>query len=540
MTQVIIFTGTSRTDPKNKIYPQQDMTASILMRPLGAYQVASILRANGYTVQVIDRFHWLIREKGREFYREVIRPHIGPDTLWIGWSNTFWEGDPRAGPEDLKNIGYLAEAARSVGMREEGLQAMQNYRQEINPNIKFVVGGAKTWRWSQQDFKFFDYYVEGYADVMALELTNWLAGRGDKPASRPNDDGSEILDYDKRGDKFDFVNHVHRWHPTDYINQGTSLPIEIARGCIFRCAYCSFPLNNKKKLDFIREPEQLKEEFVRNYEEYGVTKYYYGDDTHNDSVEKLEFLYDKVYSQLPFKIEFATYLRLDLLAAHPQTIPLLLESGLVGTFFGIESFNKDANKTVGKGATEEKIYENLYKCKDVWKDKVHIHAGLITGLPNDSEDTILDWGMRATSKESPIDYAMITELHLFPKWGKDTHWLNKMELNPAFYGYEFEEDGIQYTNNVGLTKRRAAQLAVDLLKNMDEQKKGKDWSMNKSQMQGWYSFAHAANCGMTTHEYLNKGRLDILNRRESILNDYYLKLKNGAKIEQNRKDSYDG
>ena len=117
MTQVIIFTGTSRTDPKNKIYSQQDMTASILMRPLGAYQVASILRANGYTVQVIDRFHWLIREKGREFYREVIRPHIGPDTLWIGWSNTFWEGDPRAGPEDLKNIGYLAEAARSVGMR---------------------------------------------------------------------------------------------------------------------------------------------------------------------------------------------------------------------------------------------------------------------------------------------------------------------------------------------------------------------------------------------------------------------------------------
>ena len=60
---------------------------------------------------------------------------------------------------------------------------------------------------------------------------------------------------------------------------------------------------------------------------------------------------------------------------------MLLESGLVGTFFGIESFNKDANKTVGKGASEEKIYENLWKCKDVWKDKVpYPSAGLITGL----------------------------------------------------------------------------------------------------------------------------------------------------------------
>ena len=133
----------------------------------------------------------------------------------------------------------------------------------------------------------------------------------------------------------------------------------------------------------------------------------------------------------------------------------------------------------GKGASEEKIYENLWKCKDVWKDKV-LSRFNNRFVPNDSEDTILDWGMRATSKESSIDYAMITELHLFPKWGKDTHWLNKMELNPAFYGYEFEEDGIQYTNNVGLTKKQRPQLAVDLLKNMDEQKKGKDWFNNKS------------------------------------------------------------
>ena len=101
--------------------------------------------------------------------------------------------------------------------------------------------------------------------------------------------------------------------------------------------------------------------FITNYEKYGITKYYYGDDTHNDSMHKLEFLYNEIYSKLPFKIEFATYLRLDLLAAHPESISLLKESGLVGTFFGIETFNHASNKSVGKGATEEKIYEKYKK-----------------------------------------------------------------------------------------------------------------------------------------------------------------------------------
>lgn len=519
MAQVVIFTGVSRTDP-TKTFEVQDQAATILARPLGAYQVASILRNHGYTVQVIDRWHWFVREKGVPFFQDIVRKYIGPETLWVGWSNTFWEGKPRQ--DGMLQNAYLQPAAEAVGLTEKGLNAFYMWRDRYNPNMKFVVGGAKTWRWSQQDFKFFDFYVEGYADRMAVDLTNWLAGKGEKPETVPNDDGSEIINYDKRGDKFDFVNHVHKWHETDYIEQGEALPIEISRGCIFRCAYCSFPLNGKKKLDFIRDPVTLREEFITNYEKYGITKYYYGDDTHNDSMHKLEFLYNEIYSKLPFKIEFATYLRLDLLAAHPESISLLKESGLVGTFFGIETFNHASNKSVGKGATEEKIYENLWKCKDVWKDQVHIHSGLMLGLPHEDEDTIMDWGMRAVSKDSPLDWSMITELHLFPTYGKDAHWLNKMELNPDFYGYTFDEDGINWTNNKGLTKRRAEQLASILKKEMHKNK----WIT--PQAKGWYSFAHSANVQMNLDDYLNTYPSDIVVRRDKILNRYYDKLKNGV------------
>jgi len=511
MTQVIIFTGSSRTNP-DMIYDKQDVALQLMVRPLGAYQIASILRNNGYTVQVIDKYHWFLRHD-KDSFKKIVEHHVSHDTLWIGWSNTFWEGKSIK----FQKLGdaYRQEAADTIGMTEKGLTWLSNFAKSKNPNVKFIAGGSKTWRWSQEGYKFFDYYVEGYADQMILDLTNYIAGKGPKPSTNINDDNSEVLNYDKKANKFDFVNHVHKWHESDHIMKGEALPIEIARGCVFRCAYCSFPLNGKKKLDFIRDPDKLKEEFIRNYELFGVDTYVYSDDTHNDSVEKLEFLYNKVYSQLPFKIKFSTYLRLDLLAAHPYTIELLKESGLIGTFFGIESFNYETNKTVGKGAKEERIWENLWKCREIWKNQVQIHSGCIVGLPNDNEETVRAWGEKVIAVDSPIDFSMITELHIFPNYGNDPHWMNKIELNPKAYGYTFDDDGVNYTNNMGLTKIKAKAIAAEL---MNQQWKNK--TINTSQATGWLSTARAKCVGLSLDEYAVLTNQQVLEKREEVLKKY--------------------
>lgn len=495
MTQVLLFTGSAKTNLNQMYTLAGDAPLYQVLRPLGAYQIASILRDAGYSVQVIDRYHWFIRENKEDFVK-LVEHHVSKDTLWIGWSNTFFEGKSRV--NEKLGDSYLHEVEESIGLTERGLNWLTNLVKNTNPNIKFLVGGAKTWRWRQEGAKFFDYYVEGYADQMALDLTNYLAGKGPKPKTIINDDGSETLNYDKKGSSFDFINHVHKWHESDHIETGEALPLEVARGCIFRCAYCSFPLNGKKKLDFIRTPESLKEELTRNWELYGVNHYLYSDDTHNDSVEKLEFLYNKVYSQLPFPIYFSTYLRLDLLAAHPHTMQLLKDSGLIGTFFGIESFNYEANKTVGKAAKEEKIWENLWKCKEVWGDQVKIHSGLLAGLPNDDEESIMSWGEKAVAADSPIDFSMVTELHIFPNFGNDSHWMNKIELDPEKYGYKFDSDGINYTNNKGLTKIRAREIARVLSVKQWENKTKK---LGRSQPIGWYSEHRAKTVGLTLDQY---------------------------------------
>lgn len=502
MAQIVIFTGAAKDWTWSK--------GANLERPLGAYQIASILRGHGYTVQVIDYWYYLIPQS--EKFVNIFKKYVGPETLWIGWSNTFLSPG-RFNAEGLIDHGTGRAMLNSIGLSDRGFNFMKRYAKEQNPNIKFVTGGAKTYFWSHtQESYFFDYFISGYADATALHLTEYLAGKRNSLKTFPNPNGSYNIIYDTKGNLFDFNNHRHIWHKSDYIHNGSALPIEIARGCIFQCSYCSFPLNGKKKNDYIRDPSQIIDELVYNYEEFGTTQYMYSDDTHNDSVDKLEFLYDNVYSKLPFKIKFATYLRLDLLAAHPHTIPLLKESGLNGTFFGIESFNKEANKLIGKTATRERLFENLHKCKEVWKDDVIIMAGLILGLPNDDEETCSDWLTEALCTDSPIDSAAIAPLQLLPNnYYSSIEFQSDMERNPEKYGYTFD-DNQQWINNKGWTKYEA----VALYDKFNEYQ-----TAQNTPLKGWYDPARADYLGISLDEYYTQDKETLTNIEDKIMENYF-------------------
>ena len=110
---------------------------------------------------------------------------------------------------------------------------------------------------------------------------------------------------DGKSSHFDITTLNHQWHSKDCILPGETLPIEISRGCIFKCNFCSYPLNGKKKFDYLRDPALIKEELIYNYENFQTTNYFFADDTFNDSTLKLESLH-KVITELPFKIKFVT------------------------------------------------------------------------------------------------------------------------------------------------------------------------------------------------------------------------------------------
>lgn len=428
---IVLFTGSAWVDP-NK-FADVDATIYPVLRPIGAYQVASVLRNASYTVKVIDYFPYLIAYKYDELIL-LIEKYVTTDTLWIGFSTTFFDGYDESDLHPLRN---------------EKIAHLKSKILSIKNDIKIVIGGAKSWKKGHDDFA--NFYVEGYADSSVVELTKYIEGKN--PFFQIK---NKSVVSDRAATNFDFSEYDFQWDESDAIQLTELLPIEISRGCIFKCAYCSYPLNGKKKLDFIKKPNVLLDELTRNYELFGVNSYMYTDDTHNDSLDKLRYLYDEVYSKLPFKIRFSAYLRLDLLRAHEEMIPLLKESGLKSCFFGIESLNNESNKAVGKGMSTEKIVNTLNTLRAVWND-VFMQAGFIIGLPNESEETATEWLNIILPKTFPLDRITINPLHLFKDQGESGYWFNDIENNPAKYGYTFIGNN-DWINNKGLTKRKSTAI----------------------------------------------------------------------------------
>ena len=93
----------------------------------------------------------------------------------------------------------------------------------------------------------------------------------------------------------------------DYIQPQEVLTLELARGCKFKCKFCSFTILGVRG-DYSRCGDSLKEELEDNYNRWGVSNYSIADETINDSPEKLKKHAD-VVRNLPFDIRMSGFMR---------------------------------------------------------------------------------------------------------------------------------------------------------------------------------------------------------------------------------------
>jgi radical SAM superfamily enzyme YgiQ (UPF0313 family) len=502
MAQIVIFTGNTLIDPTK--FKDPDAAIFPVLRSIGAYQIARRLENHDYSVQVVDFFPYIVA-KDFQLILKILDKYVDQDTIWIGFSSTLF--DP-VSPTDTQKEEFRDS---TVVMNEDQMQEFKNKVLGRNPKCKIVMGGAKAG--VKFDNTFIDYYVEGYADDSAIELTKYLENKNPFLQFTSNPNGTRNLISDRTASRFDFKNYRFSWQDHDHIFQDESLPIEIGRGCIFKCSYCTYPLNGRKKLDYIKDPQILYEEFVRNYEKWNITDYMYSDDTHNEAPEKIEILFDKVYSRLPFKINFRTYLRLDLLRAHKHTIDILKESGIVSCFFGIESFNYESAKSVGKGERPEKTLEMLYLLKEKWPD-VFKQSGFIIGLPHEDEASARRWLDMISTPEFPVDTMFINPLHIFKPKDQDETRRNEIDLNPAGFGYEFLDD-INWVNNKGMTKDKAWEIRNEYMKKL--------WQAGKNR-RTWITTSRLKSIGLTIEEYDTLTFDQKMQKRNSRLDQYIERL----------------
>lgn len=382
-------------------------------RTAGPYRIATELRKHGYTCQVIDCFTEFTTKQQYDILTEV----VGPDTLFVGLSSTFFAllGKDQSHRRHYDKSPYqrtlaeknFASVTKNYPYFPNVMGGYFDYIKYINPNIKIVLAGGMA---DNHDAPHADVIMTGFADKAVVDFAKWCQNKNPFFQYTINQHRQMVVDGSALNTSFDFANSTIHYEPHDNILKNETLVIEVARGCIFSCKFCSSALYGKKRNDHVKKLDIVRDEFIRNYEQYGITNYFYSDDTHNDSTEKLQDLADIVQS-LPFKLQYCAYIRIDLLRAHPEQYQLLKDGGLKGAFFGIETLNHESAKIIGKGLHPDKVIEELYNFKEKFPH-VGTEGGFICGLPGETKQTVLQWSRMLLDKNFPLDVFHLNTLHI--------------------------------------------------------------------------------------------------------------------------------
>jgi len=356
-----------------------DVTDTVtIYKAIGAYKIANTLRQQGYSCLVVDHLHAFTLEE----LKQVINKSVSVNTLFVGFSTTFFNSTLNS----VNSDGSLTYSSTLSGVIPQGIDFQNeliHYIKTINYNCKIVVGGTKAH--ANINDRNIDYSIIGYGEVSTLALANHLKLNTPIPNSYKNLHGVTIVD-NRTNEGFDFVNSRFEWQDLD-VGPASVLPLEISRGCIFKCKFCSYPLNGKQNLDFIRHTDILYEELQSSYDKYKVENFYILDDTFNDNEYKLDVLLQAI-KRLTFQPKFWAYTRLDLIAQNNSLIDKLYDIGLRGIYFGIETLNKRTGLIIGKGFDRDKQINTITKIRNRFDNKVLMHGSFILGLPEEPIDSM--------------------------------------------------------------------------------------------------------------------------------------------------------
>lgn len=402
------------------------------LRATGAHRIATLLRHNDWDVEVLD----FIINWSNEELKEFIKSRVTSDTKFIGYSYVFQTWAYR-------------------------FKEVFDWIKETYPQIKIIVGGQYIDTCPLEAH----YYINGYAEIAILEVIKNILGTN-----------TEKLKYTLfRNGKMVRALHDYPAYPIsnldvpieyekrDFVLPSENLVLEASRGCKFKCDFCSYPILGVKG-DVTRSAESYKTQLQRDHDAWGTTVWNVTDETFNDSTEKLE-KYANVTSQLSFNPYLIGYIRPDLLVSKRQDWPLLAELGMFGHYYGVESFNHQSVKSIGKGMHPDKIKAGLVDAKNYFSSKGFYKGtiSMIIGLPGETRDTIEEsklWLQENWHRQSVL---------FFPLWISDTELTNQASK----LSYSWAEKGYRKISN---SRTSAGMVSSDKLMNpTDEQASGFVW-----------------------------------------------------------------
>lgn len=426
-------------------------------RYMGAYALAGQLQQAGFQVMVIDYF-----TQHPDFFN-FLEDSLSSNLLFVGIASTFLA--PFASVDKKRSnrsvgldLYYHGELWFSDGEDLKiWLKELKTKIVKQSPKAKIILGGAKAQFavWRSQFYQGVDYVCLGAADKTLIEVANNL--KTGAPVKARGFQGVQILE-NSEDVQNKFCPSI-TWTKSFAVQPGESLPMEIARGCVYNCKFCHYD----KKESFRKNLEDLKNEFVSNYENFGTDTYHFCDDCFNDHPKKVE-TYCNMFLSLPFKIEWVAYSRVDVPVKFPETIQMMVESGAKGLYFGLESFNHQVALKAGKGTPTEKVKEFLLEFKEKYSRKCLIEGSFIVGLPGETEESQMETANWIMS-HPVLDFLTIGPLGLMPyvaAFDKMLFDYADYSRNPEKYGFKKIDSSKRYWEHDTFTSIRAGTLASEI------------------------------------------------------------------------------
>lgn len=441
-------------------------------RPAGCHAISSWLRANGYLVKVIDFCSYMATD---DLVR-LTRKYITDTTLAIGISTTFWE-------------------KITAGNKIEG-----GFNQ-LEP--QWVIDA----RYKLLDFRG-DWILGGSAGTAMNTSLTWIRFI--------NESEDAILNHLnlKRNrisvnPKFSIITQNSDYHELDFIQPTEVLPLELSRGCMFKCKFCGYENIGKKKGTYIRSKEAIHRQLLENYDKNGTTIYSFTDDTINETPDKMLMLAE-IAQSLPFELKWGGFLRADLLHSH-NNLSVLKDSGFKTCYFGIETFHPYAAKSIGKGwsATDQCKTLLAQLAKD---ESISIQLAFIIGLPGETKADI--YNTYNWCKDNGISTMSFHALGL----SKNTSRFNSyFSRNYAEYNYSFPTDDPYNWKNDIMTSSESMIISADIT--------SKQWINNRIS-----SFNSALVAGPAYHMGINYN--DIFKLKNDMFSTDQWKEANKKMIDQ--------
>lgn len=371
-------------------------------RTSGAHRMATELRQQHWDCEVVDFVLWWELEELKQF----AETRIDSNTKFIGFSHLFYTWNPM--------LEHFCEWLKA------------NW-----PHL-YIFSGSNAWPSIDSDY--IDYYFQGYSEHAVFALCKYLFSNGEPVKYVVDDKQRKVILPNKDYIAAPFKDPIIIYEDRDYICPEEWLAIEFSRGCKFKCDFCNFPMLGVKG-DYSRNADSVERQLKDAYDRFGVSRYVVTDETFNDRLSKINRFAD-VSESLDFNPLFTGFLRADLLVSNVEQREALLRMGFIGHYYGIESFNHETAKIVGKGMHPERLQQGLVDIKNYFMhNNNNVYRGeisLIVGLPHETEQTIRNtkrWLLDNWQGQRFIPFAMD-----IPKKHHDKNSL--ISLDYKKYGYK--------------------------------------------------------------------------------------------------------